>query len=89
MSDSVRRSAVREASADGGSLLATMRGLWPYIWPSDRRDLQLRVMSPCCCSPLATIAVPFTFVGDRRPGGGRRAGCTVVVAGLGVLAPIR
>jgi ATP-binding cassette, subfamily B, heavy metal transporter len=55
----------REVSADGeGSLLAIMRGLWPYIWPADRPDLQLRVaisMVLLLAAKLATIAVPFTF----------------------------
>ena len=54
----------REASADGGSMLATMRGLWPYIWPANRRDLQMRVMLAMVlllAAKLATIAVPFTF----------------------------
>ena len=54
----------REASADGGSLLATMRDMWPYIWPTNRRDLQIRVawaMVLLLVAKLATIAVPFTF----------------------------
>src|SRR4029450_7373356 len=55
----------RDVSADGGaSLLAIMRGLWPYIWPADRRDLKLRVaaaMVLLLAAKLATIAVPFTF----------------------------
>src|SRR5271166_49101 len=54
----------REVSAEGGSLFAIMRGLWPYIWPSDRRDLKLRVafsMVLLLAAKLATIAVPFTF----------------------------
>jgi ATP-binding cassette subfamily B protein len=55
----------REVSADGGgSLFAIMRGLWPYIWPTDRPDLQLRVglsMLLLLAAKLATIAVPFTF----------------------------
>ena len=55
----------REVSAeDGGSLLAIMRGLWPFIWPTDRPDLQLRVafsMLLLLAAKLATIAVPFTF----------------------------
>ena len=41
-----------------------MRDLWPYIWPPDRRDLQLRVavaMVLLLLAKLATIAVPFTF----------------------------
>ena len=55
----------REVSAeDGGSLLAIMRGLWPFIWPTDRPDLQRRVgfsMLLLLVAKLATMAVPFTF----------------------------
>ena len=55
----------REVSSDSeGSLFAIMRGLWPYIWPADRRDLKLRValsMVLLLAAKLATIAVPFTF----------------------------
>jgi ATP-binding cassette, subfamily B, heavy metal transporter len=55
----------REVSADGdGSLLSIMRALWPYIWPAERPDLQLRVavsMLLLLAAKLATIAVPFTF----------------------------
>src|SRR5215813_6412620 len=55
----------REVSADGGgSLFSIMYGLWPYIWPADRRDLKLRVavaMLLLLAAKLATIAVPFTF----------------------------
>ena len=54
----------REVSGDGGSLLAIMRALWPFIWPAERRDLKLRVaaaMVLLLAAKLATIAVPFTF----------------------------
>ena len=54
----------REVSGEGGSLFAIMRGLWPYIWDSDRRDLKLRVafsLVLLLAAKLATIAVPFTF----------------------------
>src|ERR1700736_1465244 len=54
----------REVSAEGGSLFIIVRALWPYIWPSDRRDLKLRVgfsMVLLLAAKLATIAVPFTF----------------------------
>src|SRR4029453_3528210 len=55
----------REVSADGGgSLLSIMGGLWPYIWPAELPDLQLRVavsMLLLLAAKLATIAVPFTF----------------------------
>src|SRR5215813_11683554 len=68
MSDGTFRSTralKREISSDrGGALLPTLIGLWPYIWPSDRRDLKLRVviaMGLLVLAKLATIAVPFTF----------------------------
>ena len=46
------------------TLLRTLVHLWPYIWPSDRRDLKLRVLAATVLlflAKLATIAVPFTF----------------------------
>ena len=51
-------------SAERGALLRTLINLWPYIWPSDRRDLKLRVLLSAALlliAKLATIAVPFTF----------------------------
>ena len=51
-------------SADRGALLRTLVHLWPYIWPSDRPDLKLRVVFSTVLlllAKLATIAVPFTF----------------------------
>jgi ATP-binding cassette subfamily B protein len=55
----------REVTAEGGgSLVGIMRALWPYIWPAERTDLQLRVaisMLLLLAAKLATIAVPFTF----------------------------
>jgi ABC-type transport system involved in Fe-S cluster assembly fused permease/ATPase subunit len=66
MSDHVRsaQSMKRDVSTDGGALWRTVVRLWPYIWPSDRRDLQHRVMWATLLlfgAKLATIAVPFTF----------------------------
>jgi ATP-binding cassette, subfamily B, heavy metal transporter len=59
------RALKREISADGGaSLFKTVVGLWPYIWPADRRDLRLRVwltMWLLLAAKIATMAVPFTF----------------------------
>jgi ATP-binding cassette subfamily B protein len=51
-------------SADRGALARTLVHLWPYIWPSDRADLKLRVVIATLLllvAKLATIAVPFTF----------------------------
>src|SRR5262245_5874318 len=68
MSDGTFRSTralKRELSSEpGGSLLSTLVALWPYIWPSNRRDLKLRVvfaMVLLVFAKLATVAVPFTF----------------------------
>jgi len=54
----------RAFSADDGSLFSTLVHLWPYIWPSDRRDLKIRVIVATLlifAAKLATVAVPFTF----------------------------
>src|SRR5215471_1506149 len=61
-----RRPAESEShvSANRGALLTTLVHLWPYIWPSDRRDLKQRVVWSLVlllAAKLATIAVPFTF----------------------------
>jgi ATP-binding cassette, subfamily B, heavy metal transporter len=54
----------RPVSAARGALLRTLVHLWPYIWPSDRPDLKLRVLGAMVLllfAKLATVAVPFTF----------------------------
>src|SRR5690242_6831898 len=50
--------------ADRGGLVMMLVHLWPYIWPSDRRDLKLRVLAAAVLlflAKLATMVVPFTF----------------------------
>ena len=54
----------KPVSAERGALLRTLVHLWPFIWPSDRADLKLRVVLATVllfAAKLATIAVPFTF----------------------------
>jgi ATP-binding cassette subfamily B protein len=54
----------RQVSAQKGALLRTLAGLWPYIWPSDRADLKMRVLWATVLlliAKVATMAVPFTF----------------------------
>src|SRR6202043_992583 len=49
---------------DQATLIGTLVHLWPYIWPSDRADLKMRVvwsMVLLLLAKLATLAVPFTF----------------------------
>ncbi|MEA2977724.1 MAG: ATP-binding cassette, subfamily heavy metal transporter [Alphaproteobacteria bacterium] len=59
------RSMKRDVSGGGdGSLVLTIRRLWPYIWPTDRPDLKFRIMLAIALlfvAKLATMAVPFTF----------------------------
>ena len=62
-------------SATGGTLMSTIVHLWPYIWPSDRADLKLRVLGSMVLlliAKFATLAVPFTFkwAVDALAGGG-------------------
>ena len=45
-------------------MFGTLAHLWPYIWPSDRQDLKLRVLLSLVLllfAKAATLAVPFTF----------------------------
>jgi ATP-binding cassette, subfamily B, heavy metal transporter len=54
----------RHVNADGTALFSTLVHLWPYIWPSERRDLKWRVVFATLlifAAKLATVAVPFTF----------------------------
>ncbi len=53
-------------SADEGSVFATVRNLWPYMWPADRPDLRLRVMlaiGALLASKVATTLIPFAYKG--------------------------
>src|SRR5215468_10264313 len=55
---------ISRVSVGKATLLCTLMHLWPYIWPSERRDLKLRVFAATVLlflAKLATIAVPFTF----------------------------
>lgn len=51
-------------SARGGTLLSTLKGLWPHMWPADRADLKFRVLLAFVLllgAKLATIVMPFAF----------------------------
>ncbi len=64
MSDHHHQHRAPEPAGDGGTLFMTVVHLWPYIWPSDRRDLKARIMGAMAlllAAKLATIAVPFTY----------------------------
>ncbi|MGE3247571.1 MAG: ABC transporter transmembrane domain-containing protein, partial [Beijerinckiaceae bacterium] len=67
---SPRHGSREEDTANAGpvrkeaSLYATVMHLWPYVWPSDRRDLRMRVIAAIGVMVLAkliTIAIPYSF----------------------------
>ncbi len=46
------------------SLAATLRHLWPYIWPDDRADLRGRIyiaLVLMVAAKLVTVAIPYSF----------------------------
>ena len=74
----------RSVSADQGSTLATVRNLWPYMWPADRPDLRLRVVlavGALLLSKVATTLVPFAYKGIVDTlGAGAGAGMVLGIA---------
>ncbi len=56
--------AAPKVSAQSGSTLETIRNLWPYMWPSDRPDLKIRVVWAfvfLVLAKLVLILVPYFF----------------------------
>ena len=56
--------ADKTVSADSGSLWGTLYNLWPYMWPSDRADLKMRVVWATLflvVAKLTLILVPYFF----------------------------
>ncbi len=56
--------AERGRAAHRGTLRGTVELLWPYIWPTDRADLKVRVFlafALMLLSKLITIAIPYSF----------------------------
>ncbi len=46
------------------SMFATLRDMWPYMWPGDRPDLKLRVvlaLAVLVAAKLITVLVPYTY----------------------------
>jgi ATP-binding cassette, subfamily B, heavy metal transporter len=59
-----RPPCARAFSAKGGTLVSTIIGLWPHMWPAARSDLKLRVVMAfflLVAAKLVTIVVPFSF----------------------------
>ncbi|MCO6186557.1 ABC transporter ATP-binding protein/permease [Rhizobium sp. L1K21] len=56
--------ARKTVSADDSNPFNTLRNLWPYMWPSDRPDLKMRVMWAALflvLSKVVLLLVPYFF----------------------------
>src|SRR5437588_1998548 len=63
-SQSGKEALASHKSIEHATLFGTLAHLWPYIWPSDRADLKMRVVWSVVLlliAKLATLSVPFTF----------------------------
>lgn len=51
-------------SAENSSLFTTLVNLWPYMWPSDRPDLKLRVIAATgfmIIAKIVTVLIPYFY----------------------------
>ena len=58
------RARAAAVSAGGGTLLSTLKGLWPHMWPAARADLKFRVVLAFVLllgAKGSTILMPFAF----------------------------
>ncbi len=85
------KSAPSAAVVRQKSMFATLRDLWPYMWPGDRPDLKLRVvlaLAVLVAAKLITVLVPFTYKWatdaltrtSAGPGGTATLGLAVLVS---------
>ncbi|HET7411218.1 MAG TPA: ABC transporter ATP-binding protein/permease [Pararhizobium sp.] len=79
----------KTVSAEAGNPLQTIRNLWPYMWPSDRPDLKLRVLYASVfliLSKVVLILVPYFFKWATNALNGQFHGPSFIPAAL--LAPV-
>ncbi len=51
-------------TADRGRVFSTLRHLWPFMWPSDRPDLKMRVaiaFAALLAAKVVTVLVPYSY----------------------------
>jgi len=64
MSDANTPAAQASVSAARGRTFATLRNLWPYMWPADRPELKKRVMwavAALIAAKVVTVLVPYAY----------------------------
>ena len=48
--------------ADEAGLITTLKNLWPFMWPSDRPDLKLRVLYATIFMVLAKVVTVLSLI---------------------------
>jgi len=76
-----------------GSMVATLRDLWPYMWPGDRPDLKLRIVVALLilvAAKLVTVLVPYTYkwATDSLLGSTTSGASAIAAQGLLVLVTV-
>ncbi|WMS42321.1 ABC transporter ATP-binding protein/permease [Acuticoccus sp. MNP-M23] len=54
----------KQISAERGKMLSALRNLWPYMWPTGRPDLKLRVglaLLAMVVAKIITVLIPYTY----------------------------
>ncbi len=85
------KSAPSADTAAQKSMFATLRDLWPYMWPGDRPDLKLRVMlalAVLVTAKVITVLVPYTYKWATDALTEPRAGGGTLTVGLAVLVTV-
>ena len=62
--ESIPMASSKTVSAESGQTLKTLANLWPYMWPSERPDLRMRVVWATfylVISKIVLILVPYFF----------------------------
>ena len=91
MQHQAKSNFTKSRPAEGrGTFIGTVRLMLPYIWPTDRADLKLRVILAIVLmflSKFVTIAIPYSFkwATDAIAGGGSVPDVGPVQAVLGVV----
>jgi len=82
--------AKKTVSVESGRIVQTIRNLWPYMWPSDRPDLKMRVALATLflvLSKIVLLTVPYFFKWSTDALSGKLDTIgNVMSLGLGVLA---
>ncbi|MGL4488358.1 MAG: ABCB family ABC transporter ATP-binding protein/permease [Rhizobiaceae bacterium] len=81
--------ANKTVSSESGTMLSTLKNLWPYMWPKERPDLRRRVLWATVFllfAKVLTMGIPYTFKWATDALNGKTVSDVVLPAFL--LAPV-